>query len=77
MSMDLATHKKFKGDRLMPWGKGTVVRGAKGFVFLCGNTATAGDYDPGKQGSPTSRRTWRNSAAAIVVEIVAVAALPD
>jgi hypothetical protein len=30
----------------MPWGKGTVVTGAKGFVFLSGNTATTDDYDP-------------------------------
>jgi enamine deaminase RidA (YjgF/YER057c/UK114 family) len=44
--MNLATVKKFKGDRLMPWGKATVVTGAKGFVFLSGNTATAEDYDP-------------------------------
>jgi enamine deaminase RidA (YjgF/YER057c/UK114 family) len=44
--MRLVTHKKFKGGRLMPWGKGTVVSGAKGFVYLCGNTATADDYDP-------------------------------
>src|ERR1051325_3915956 len=44
--MNLATHKKFKGDRLMPWGKGTVVTGAAGYVFLSGNTATAEDYDP-------------------------------
>jgi len=29
--MNLATHKKFKGDRLMPWGKGTVVTDAKGY----------------------------------------------
>ncbi|BAV49074.1 endoribonuclease L-PSP [Mesorhizobium loti] len=49
--MELVTHKKFKSGRLMPWGKGTVVTGAKGFVYLCGNTATAVDYDPaGKQG---------------------------
>jgi len=49
--MELVTHKKFKSGRLMPWGKGTVVTGAKGFVYLCGNTATAADYDPaGKQG---------------------------
>ena len=32
--MDLATYKKFKGDRLMPWGKATVVKDAKGYVFL-------------------------------------------
>ena len=48
--MELVTHKKFKGGRLMPWGKGTVVTGAKGFVFLAGNTATADDYDPFKKG---------------------------
>lgn len=48
--MDLVTHRKFKGERLMPWGKGTVVTGAKGFVFLCGNTATAADYDPNQKG---------------------------
>jgi enamine deaminase RidA (YjgF/YER057c/UK114 family) len=47
--MNLTTYKKFKGDRLMPWGKATVVTGAKGYVFLSGNTATAEDYDPFKQ----------------------------
>jgi enamine deaminase RidA (YjgF/YER057c/UK114 family) len=47
--MNLTTHKKFKGDRLMPWGKATVVSGAKGYVFLSGNTATADDYEPLKQ----------------------------
>ncbi|MER8911348.1 RidA family protein [Mesorhizobium sp. M0854] len=51
MTMELVTHKKFKNGRLMPWGKGTVVTGAKGFVYLSGNTATAEDYDPiGKSG---------------------------
>src|SRR5882724_9826093 len=30
----------------MPWGKGTVVIGAKGMVYLSGNTGTADDYDP-------------------------------
>jgi len=44
--MELVTHKKLKSGRLMPWGKGTVVIGAKGFVYLSGNTATADDYDP-------------------------------
>ena len=49
--MELVTHKKLKSGRLMPWGKGTVVIGAKGFVYLSGNTATADDYDPiGKSG---------------------------
>ena len=44
--MEVVTHKKFKNNRQMPWGKGTVVKGANGYVFLCGNTATADDYDP-------------------------------
>ena len=44
--MELVTHKKLKGGRQMPWGKGTVVTGAKGCVYLSGNTATADDYDP-------------------------------
>jgi enamine deaminase RidA (YjgF/YER057c/UK114 family) len=48
--MNLVTHRKFKGDRLMPWGKATVVTGAKGYVFLSGNTATTDDYDPSKHG---------------------------
>jgi enamine deaminase RidA (YjgF/YER057c/UK114 family) len=48
--LELVTHKKLKGGRLMPWGTGTVVIGAKGFVFLAGNTGTADDYDPFKKG---------------------------
>jgi enamine deaminase RidA (YjgF/YER057c/UK114 family) len=61
--MELVTHKKLKGARLMPWGKGTVVTGAKGFVFLAGNTATAGDYDPFKKGGGAvgdAAAQWRN-----------------
>ena len=46
IKVNLVTHKKFKGDRLMPWGKATVVTDAKGYVFLSGNTATAENYDP-------------------------------
>jgi hypothetical protein len=74
--MKLTTHKKFKGDRLMPWGKATVVTDAKGYVFLSGNTATADDYDPvhqrtgaagdaamhGARYLRTSNQTWRKSA---------------
>ncbi|MGB9353125.1 MAG: RidA family protein [Pseudolabrys sp.] len=61
--MELVTHKKFKRDRLMPWGRGTVVTGAKGFVFLAGNTGTADDYAPFQKGSgavgdPAAQ--WRN-----------------
>jgi enamine deaminase RidA (YjgF/YER057c/UK114 family) len=60
--LELVTHKKFKGGRLMPWGKGTVVTGAKGFVFLSGNTATTDDYDPSKEGGAAGDATaqWRH-----------------
>jgi len=49
-NLELVTHRKLKGGRLMPWGKGTVVTGARGFVFLAGNTATADDYHPFEKG---------------------------
>jgi enamine deaminase RidA (YjgF/YER057c/UK114 family) len=61
--LELVTHRKLKGGRLMPWGKGTVVTGAKGFVFLSGNTATADDYDPFKMGGGAvgdAAAQWRN-----------------
>jgi len=61
--LQLVTHKKFKGGRLMPWGKGTVVTGAKGFVFLSGNTATTDDYAPFKKGGGAAgdaAAQWRN-----------------
>jgi enamine deaminase RidA (YjgF/YER057c/UK114 family) len=60
--MELVTHKKFKSGKLMPWGKGTVVTGAKGFVYLSGNTATSDDYDPiGKGGGAVgdAAAQWR------------------
>ena len=46
----------------MPWGKGTVVTGAKGYVFLSGNTARGEDHDPlqrrgGAIGDPAMQ--WR------------------
>ena len=44
--MELKTHKCYSGNTLMPWGKGTVVRGAKGLVFLGGVTAGTEEYDP-------------------------------
>jgi enamine deaminase RidA (YjgF/YER057c/UK114 family) len=53
----------FMKHRLMPWGKGTVVTGAKGFVFLAGNTATTDDYDPFKKGGGSvgdAAAQWRN-----------------
>src|SRR5262245_19691811 len=58
--MRLVTHKKLKGGRQMPWGKGTVVTGAKGLVFLAGNTATTDDYAPFDKGGGCR---WRCSGA--------------
>jgi enamine deaminase RidA (YjgF/YER057c/UK114 family) len=66
--MELVTHKKFKSGKLMPWGKGTVVTGAKGFVYLSGNTATSDDYDPiGKGGGAVgdAAAQWRSILANI------------
>jgi len=67
--LELATHKKFKGGGLMPWGKGTVVTGAKGFVFLSGNTATPDDYEPFATGGGAAvgdaAAQWRNILANI------------
>ena len=34
--MEKKTYKLYHGDNLMHWGKGTVVTGARGFVFLAG-----------------------------------------
>ena len=56
--MQLVTHKKMKGGRLMPWGKGTVVSGAKGYVFLAGNTATTENYDPARASGDAAAQ-WR------------------
>src|SRR4030067_696834 len=44
--MELTRYKCFSGNVQMPWGKGTVVKGAKGFVFLGGVTAWVDGYNP-------------------------------
>jgi enamine deaminase RidA (YjgF/YER057c/UK114 family) len=66
--MELVIHKKHKGSRLMPWGKGTVITGARGFVFLAGNTATTDDYEPFKQSGGAvgdAAAQWHNILANI------------
>lgn len=70
--MQLVTHRKFKGERLMPWGKGTVVEGAKGFVFLSGNTATTEDYAPFEKGGGAvgdAAAQWRSILANIKADL--------
>ena len=34
--MQKKTYKLYHGENLMPWAKGTAVKGAKGFIFLSG-----------------------------------------
>ena len=70
--MQLVTHKKRKAGRLMPWGKGTVVTGAKGLVFLAGNTATTDDYDPFQKGGGAvgdAAAQWRSILANIKADL--------
>jgi len=70
--MELVTHKKLKNGKLMPWGKGTVVTGAQGFVFLSGNTATVDDYDPGQTGgggAGDAAAQWRGVLANIKADL--------
>lgn len=38
--MEKKTYSLYYGDRLMPWAKATVVKGAKGFVFVAGTDGT-------------------------------------
>ncbi len=44
--MEIKTYKCYSGGELMPWGKGTVVAGARGFVFAGGITAHEEGYNP-------------------------------
>jgi hypothetical protein len=98
-TMELLTHKKFKSGKLMPWGKGTVVSGAKGMVYLKGPFPDGGvlsspnyrldaldeffaEHCPKhcSSNNPPPSEVIGVAALAqpdIVIEIVAVAALPD
>src|SRR6516165_9112634 len=55
--------QKVEGRPSDALGEGTVVTGAKGFVFLAGNTATTDDYEPFKKGGGAvgdAAAQWRN-----------------
>jgi enamine deaminase RidA (YjgF/YER057c/UK114 family) len=43
--MEKKTYRLFHGDTLMIWGKGTVVTGARGFVFVAGTEGLVPDED--------------------------------
>jgi len=61
--MEMKTYKCYSGDTLMSWGKGTVVKGAKGLVFVGGITAWTEGYDP-KSPDYLTRKTVVEGAAA-------------
>jgi enamine deaminase RidA (YjgF/YER057c/UK114 family) len=44
--MEMKTYKCYSGQKQMPWGKGAVVKDARGLVFLGGVTAGTDIYDP-------------------------------
>lgn len=44
--MNIKTYNTFSGGVQMPWGKGTVVKGTKGLVFVGGVTAWVDGYNP-------------------------------
>jgi enamine deaminase RidA (YjgF/YER057c/UK114 family) len=46
LNVELKTYKCYSGKKQMPWGKGTVVKDARGLVFLGGVTAGTDIYDP-------------------------------
>jgi enamine deaminase RidA (YjgF/YER057c/UK114 family) len=48
--MEKKTYKLYHGEHLMHWGKGTVVTGARGFVFLAGTEGQVPDEDFRKGG---------------------------
>ena len=48
--MEMKTYKCYSGGVPMPWGKGTVVRGAGGFVFVGGMTGWIEGYNPKSPG---------------------------
>ena len=61
--MEIKTYKCYSGDILMPWGKGTVVEGARGFVFLGGITGWVDGYNPKSPNYPDSKTVVEGAAA--------------
>jgi hypothetical protein len=54
--LEKKTYQLFQTGKLMPWGMGTSVKDAKGFVFLAGTVGR----DPGMppKGSPVVMLHW-------------------
>jgi enamine deaminase RidA (YjgF/YER057c/UK114 family) len=61
--VEIKTYKCYSGDVLMPWGKGTVVKGARGFVFAGGITAWVDGYDPKSPGYASSKTVVEGAEA--------------
>jgi len=54
--MEKKTYKTYYAGKLMPWGKGTVVKDAKGFVFLAGTEGRHPDTDEVVEGAEAQTR---------------------
>lgn len=54
--MELKTYKLYYGGKLMRWGKGTMVKNAKGLVFLGGAEGRHPDTDEVVQGAEAQAR---------------------
>ncbi len=54
--MELKTYKLYYAGKLMRWGKGTVVKNAKGFVFLGGAEGRHPDTDDVVEGAEAQTR---------------------
>lgn len=61
--MDMKTYKCYSGGTLMTWGKGTVVKGAKGFVFVGGLTGWVDGYNPKSPDFAKSKTVVEGAAA--------------
>jgi len=61
--MEMKTYKCYSGGVLMPWGTGTVVKGASGFVFVGGVTGWVDGYNPRSPDYKTSHTVVEGAAA--------------
>lgn len=61
--MEMKTYKCYSDGVLMPWGKGTMVKGASGFVFLGGVTGWVDGYNPRSHDYKTSKTVVEGAAA--------------
>lgn len=54
--MEIKRYKTVYAGKLMPWGRGTVVKGARGFVFLAGTEGRHPETDQVVEGAEAQTR---------------------